>query len=261
MARPSGRVAEGHKKPRLKRSQRGLTPISAVWKLAVCTSSYLPCLLCVWAVSPLCAGEEATPPAEQPPVAETKKDLPAEADVRKRFLAAYLAAQDTEQKVKTVGLLRGLKELESQRLLVGMLGSTHAAVRRTACDVMAATPDPEGYFVKPLMGALTDHSPTVRLAAAAALGNATVRAAIKALVYTLADLAGGVRPGSAADDAQLAETCDRALQKLSGEKSEKREVRGLSEFLDGLLEKTRPESSGPGSAGRAAAAARRPAQG
>jgi len=175
------------------------------------------------------AGDAA--PAEQPAAAEGKKDATAEEVVRQRFLVAYQTAQTAEAKAEAVEMLRGLKEKESLRLMTGMLGNPHAVVRRTACAVMAITPDPEGYLVKPLMGTLTDQSPSVRIAASEALGNAVVRGqAIKALAYALIELAGSSPARGAAADPRLVEAYDKALQKLTGEKSEARDARGLSSF-------------------------------
>jgi len=189
----------------------------------------LLCVLFVFSVNSL-RSEEA-PPAEKPPAVEEKKEASPEEVVRQRFLVAYQTAQTAEKKAEAVEMLRGLKEKESQRLIAGMLGSSHAIVRRTACAVMAATPDPEGYFVKPLMGTLTDQSPTVRIAAAEALGNATVHGqAIKALAYALVELAGTAPARGAAADPRLVEVYDRALQKLTGDKSEAHDARGISSF-------------------------------
>jgi len=189
------------------------------------------CVFCAFAANQLSAGEAAPVPAEQPLAEQPKKEPSAEQVVRERFLVAYQTAQTSERKAEAVEMLRGLKERESLRLIAGMLGNSHAVVRRTACMVMAATPDPEGYFVKPLMGAITDQSPSVRIAASEALGNATVRGqAIKVLAYTLMELAGAARPGGKEAEPALVEAYDRALEKLTGEKSEARDLRGLSSF-------------------------------
>ena len=189
--------------------------------------------LCLSAVNRLSAGEATPPPppAEQPPAAEEKKEATPEETVRQRFLVAYQTAQTAEAKAEAVEMLRGLKEQPSLRLMTGMLGNPHAVVRRTACAVMATTPDPEGYLVKPLMGALTDQSPSVRIAASEALGNAAVHGqAIKALAYALVELAGSAPARGPAADPRLVEACDKALQKLTGEKSDARDARGSSSF-------------------------------
>lgn len=200
----------------------------------------------------LCAAETA--PAELPPAAEEKKGASPEEVIRQRFLAAYQTAQTAESKAEAVEMLRGLKEKESLRLIAGMLGNSHAVVRRTACAVMAVTPDPEGYFVKPLMGTLTDQSPSVRIAASEALGNAAVHGqAIKALAYALVEIAGSAPARGPAADPRLVEAYDKALQKLTGAKSEARDARGISSFWmdywkengEDILAKEKPREEEP----------------
>ncbi|MGD0089573.1 MAG: HEAT repeat domain-containing protein [Planctomycetota bacterium] len=191
----------------------------------------LLCVLCVSAVNQLRAGEPAPVPAEQPPPAEAKKEVSAEQLLRERFLIAYQTAETPARKAEAVQMLHGLKEKESLRLLTGLLADSRAVVRISACAAMAATPDPDGYFVKPLMGMLLDPLVSVRLGAAEALANATVRGeAIKVLAYALMDLAGAARDKGPAADPALVEAYDRALQKLTGEKSAARDVRSLSSF-------------------------------
>jgi HEAT repeat protein len=181
-------------------------------------------MVACFAVAGVCAGETA--PAEK-----GGEDAAPEQVIRQRFLLAYQTAQTPERKVETVAMLRGLKEKDSLRLLVGMLGDHSEVVRGSACGVMAATPDPEGYFVKPLMGTLTDSVPVVRTAAAEALANATMRGeAIKALAFAILDVVGSATPEKAVADAQLVDAYDRALQKLTGSKTDAREARAISNY-------------------------------
>jgi len=199
-----------------------------------CASLVAATLLYVSAAHYLCAVETAPPPAAQPPAAEEKKEALPEEAARQRFLAAYQTAQTAEAKAEAVEMLRGLKEQESLRLLAGMLGNSHAVVRRTACAVMATTPDAAGYLVKPLMGTLTDQSPSVRIAASEALANAVVKGqAIKALAYALIELAGSAPARGAAADPRLVAAYDKALRKLTGQKSAGGGARDISSFWMG----------------------------
>jgi HEAT repeat protein len=146
---------------------------------------------------------------------------------------AYQTAQTPEGKAETVAMLRGLKEKESLRLMAGMLGDRNEIVRRSACAAMADTPDPEGYFVKPLMGALADASTTVRVAASDALSKAALKAdAIKALAFALVIVVGEQRQTNEKSDNAviLIKAYDSALEKLTGQKSKARDPRGLSSF-------------------------------
>jgi len=187
----------------------------------------LPLPVSVLAALAIGAGE-APPPAQ--PEAK-KEEASAEHVLRQRFLVAYESAQTPARKAEVVEMLRGVKEKESQRLITGMLGNSSEVVRRSACMVMAATPDPEGFFVKPLMGVLADPALSVRLAAAEALGAAAVRAdAIKALAFALMETVGSAKPENAVDEAKLITAYDRALQKLTGERSPEREARAIGNF-------------------------------
>lgn len=174
------------------------------------------------------AGEDA--PAEGRPVERPKEEVSAEHVVRQRFLVAYQTAQTPERQAEAVEMLRGLKEKDSLRLIAGMLGNAHETVRCRACLVMAATPDPEGYLVKPLMGTLTDAAPAVRCAAAEALGNAAVRGeAIKALAFALMEIAGG-GVAVAGAEARLVEAYNRALQQLTRQTCTAKGARDTSSF-------------------------------
>jgi hypothetical protein len=165
---------------------------------------------------------DPTPPVERPaPVPEKV--------VRERFLLAYQTAQTAQSKADTVSMLSGLKEKESLRLIAGMLGDKHEEVRRSACATMAATADAEGYFVKPLMGALSDSAQDVRIAAVDAMSRAAIKAdAIKALAYALMKIVG--EPDVDNNQTIMVKACDIALARLTGRKSENREARGISNF-------------------------------
>jgi hypothetical protein len=162
------------------------------------------------------------------PGTDDAKVKSAETVVRERFLLAYQTAQTPERKAETIEMLRGLKEKESQRLMAGMLFDRNDNVRKNACLVMAATPDPDGYFVKPLMGVLADPKQAVRIAAADALGNAIQKAgAIKALAFSLMSAVGSKNVDA---ESKAIDAYDRALEKLTAQKSEARDPRGLSNF-------------------------------
>jgi hypothetical protein len=178
-------------------------------------------LIASLAATSICAGDP-TPPVERPaPVPEKV--------VRERFLLAYQTAQTAQAKADTVSMLSGLKEKETLRLIAGMLGDKHEEVRRSACATMAATTDAEGYFVKPLMGALSDSSQNVRIAAVDAMSRAVIKAdAIKALTYALMSIVG--EPNVDNNQTIMVKAYDMALARLSGKKSENREARGISNF-------------------------------
>jgi HEAT repeat protein len=190
-------------------------------------------LLPALAAAALALAEE-TPPekgAKEPAPAEEPDEASPEQAVRLRFMAAYPSAQTPDKKAEAAELLRGVKEERSLRLIVGMLGSPHEAVRKAACGVMAGTPDPDGYFVKPLMGILTDRSAPVRMAAADALGCASVRSnAIKALAYALMGIAGSGKREDVVTQAKVVDAYDRALQKLTSQRSTARDTRGIADF-------------------------------
>ena len=79
-----------------------------------------------------------------------------------------------------------------------------------------------------------NQSPSVRITASEALANAAVRGqAIKALAYALVEIAGSAPAHGAAADPRLVEAYDKALRKLTGEKSEARDARGTSSFWMG----------------------------
>jgi hypothetical protein len=81
------------------------------------------------------------------------------------------------------------------------------------------------------MGTLTDRSAAVRMAAAEALGNARVRSnAIKALTYALMDIAGSGKREDVVTQAKVVDAYDRALQKLTTQRSPARDTRGLADF-------------------------------
>jgi len=173
-------------------------------------------LVALLLVAPLQAGE---PAAEVSP----------EQVVRQRFLVAYQTAEQPERKAETVDMLRGLKEKESLRLLAGMLGDRLDLVRLRACAAITNTPDPEGYFVKPLMGALADPVPEVRVAAAEALASASVKAdAIKALTFGLMSVVGQLSSEDIKREIAVVSAYDKALEKLTGDHSPERGPRGLS---------------------------------
>jgi len=143
--------------------------------LLVCFCACLPGAL------PL-AGEE--PPAvEKAPAQDEHATL-------KRFFKSYSGATDQPLlRADAVLMLKGLKSAEAWRVLTGLLADSAPEVRRNACRVMAETHDPQGYFVKPLTGALRDPDAPVRLAAAEAMGAVRVRSrAVKALVITLGEV-------------------------------------------------------------------------
>ena len=169
---------------------------------------------------------------EAPPQPDAPVDKPSEDTIRKRFLVSYQTAKNPAAKASVVSMLKGLTEKESRRLLAGMLGDHDEDVRIAACRAMAQTPDADGYFVKPLMGALTDASDFVRIGAADALGSAKIRGdATKALVYALTVAVGGIN--DAVDDkraAQVIAAYNGALERLSSRHSKDKEPRNIASF-------------------------------
>ncbi|MCZ7644015.1 MAG: HEAT repeat domain-containing protein [Planctomycetota bacterium] len=128
------------------------------------------------------------------------------------FWQVLMKAEKPELKADAVLMLKGLKGPESRRALAGLLGNTVTGVRRNACQVIAEFDDPEGYFVKPLMGAIYDPEEEVRVAAAAALGRAKLKApAVKALVTALQKEA-----DKDAADVGWAYHLHKALERLTG---------------------------------------------
>ena len=173
--------------------------------------------------------EKDDPPTPPPEKITLKTDTPPEDIVRKRFLLAYQTAETADRKVEAVQMLQGAKEIETLRLLSGMLADRNEIVRSTACHVMSTVSDPAGYLVKPLMGTLNDASKAVRIAAAEALSKATIRAdAIKALSFALMTLAG--QKNRDGDSIQMLQAYDRALENLTGLKCKERDPRGISSF-------------------------------
>lgn len=164
--------------------------------------------------------------------AEKPDAAPDEATIRSRFLVTYQTAKTPAAKAQSVAVLKGLADKESHRLLAGMLGDHDETVRIAACQAMSATPDAEGYFVKPLMGALTDASDFVRMGAADALGSARIRAdAIKALTYALLTAVGKISDGD--EDkraAQVVQSYNGALERLTSRHSKDKDPRAISAF-------------------------------
>lgn len=149
--------------------------------------------------------------------------------VRQRFLAAYTAAQTPEARSQAVVILKGAQDKESQRLLAGMLGDKNDVVRKTACEVIAQTPDKQGYFVKPLTGPLLSGSNDVRAAAAEALSHAAVKAdAIRALTYELLSVSNAKEQTE--ETARLVQAYDVALCHLANQSSKKKSARELSDY-------------------------------
>jgi hypothetical protein len=142
----------------------------------------------VWALM-LMAGAVLT--AGEPAPAPKQDSAAAERAARDRFFASYGSALDQPLlRADAVLMLNNLKEPESLRVIAGLLGDGAPEVRCAACRLMTETEDPQGYFVKPLMGALRDADPAVRLAAADAMGAARVKSrAIKVLSLALLDAA------------------------------------------------------------------------
>jgi len=200
------------------------------------------------------ASDNAEAPATAAVNAEAKPE--SEKTIRARFVLTYTSAQTPAAKAAAVKKLRGVSEKESLRMLAGMLGDSEEAVRVAACQSMSATFDDEGYFVKPLMGALTDSSIDVRIAAADALGSAQIKAdAVKALVYGLLAVAGksGDDQKHPEKNAALQITAyNSALERLAGEKCKETAALALSTFWtdywkqneDGFRDKDR-EKLGP----------------
>ena len=159
-------------------------------------------------------------------------EKPSEDTVRKRFLLSYQTAKNPAAKASAVAMLKGLTEKESRRLLAGMLGDHDEDVRIAACRAMSETPDADGYFVKPLMGALTDTSDFVRINAADALGSEKIRGdAIKVLVNALTLAVGGL--SDAADDKRAAlviSAYNNALERLTSRHSKDKDPRNTASF-------------------------------
>jgi HEAT repeat protein len=177
----------------------------------------------------LCARAESTPVTESP----APDAKPTEDTIRKRFLVSYQTAKNPSAKANVVAMLQGLTEKESRRLLAGMLGDHDEDVRIAACRAMAQTPDPDGYFVKPLMGALTDSSEFVRIAAADALGSAKIKAdATKALVYSLMVAVGALNENADENKraAQVIGAYNDALERLSSRHAKEKDPRAISSF-------------------------------
>ena len=132
--------------------------------------------------------------------------------VVKRFWRSYTTAARPILRADTVYMLRGLKEPKSLRTIAGLLGDTTMEVRRNACRLMAESDDPDGYFVKPLVGALIDKSPVVQVAAVRALAKSKVKAhAIKAMVFALQE-----RSDEAHGAMDLSDAMHETLMALSG---------------------------------------------
>ena len=162
-------------------------------------------------------------PAEKAPVSED--------ELRKRFLELYQSAKGPVARAETVRMLKGVTEQASLRLITGMLGDSSDEVRQAACATMAGTPDSEGFFVKPLMGTLMDHSETVRVAAADAISRATIRGdAVKALMLALITAIDQTDRNDAVLSASSIHAYDKALERLTGERSKERTSVGLSSF-------------------------------
>ncbi len=119
------------------------------------------------------------------------EDKPAdEKDLRDRFFQTYTQAKTPKDKAKAVQILEGVKEKSSLKTISGMLGAVYPEVRLQACQVMAVTADPHGYFINPLIGGLSDKDPNVRIAAAGALGSVKLKGqAVKGLIYAYQSLA------------------------------------------------------------------------
>jgi len=161
-------------------------------------------------------------------------DSEAEEKLRQRFVTAYTSAQTIEGRTDAVAMLKGVTEEKSQRLLAGMLGDKNEAVRKAACSTISSSVDKDGYFVKPLMSALSDRSLPVREAAADALARAEIKAeAVKVLAFALHALAAEKDPKEDEQKASLNSVLaayDTALTRLSGKKSGKQDPRELGSF-------------------------------
>jgi len=168
---------------------------------------------------------------ESTPVEKSDSQIDAKSPeqiIRERFLLAYQTAQNSDRKAETADMLRGLKERESHRLLTGILADREEQVRLRACKTIAATTDPTGYFVKPLMGALSDTTEKVRIAASEALSSALIKAdAIKALAFAMMSTVGQLDTKS---NTEVVDAYDKALEKLSGQRSPQRGARAVSSF-------------------------------
>ncbi|MCW8133660.1 MAG: HEAT repeat domain-containing protein [Planctomycetota bacterium] len=167
------------------------------------------------AVSSARAEEDPPPPLPPQPGPEDEEPPPKKIDepeLRRTFMQAFTSAAKPEDKAESVYLLKGVREKASLKLLTGLLGDSLPTVRRNACRVMSETPDPEGYFVKPLTAVLYDRNFMVRASAAEALATAKVKAqAVKALVFALTQSAQeGVKLAS------YAQTLNTTLSKITG---------------------------------------------
>ncbi|HYG75213.1 MAG TPA: HEAT repeat domain-containing protein [Planctomycetota bacterium] len=182
--------------------------------------SSFSCIILLLSAAVFC-GENAPPD-------KTAEPATSEQIVRERFLLAYQTAKNSDRKAETADMLQGLKERESHRLLTGMLADRDEKVRLRACKAISGTPDSDGYFVKPLMGALADNSATVRIAAADALGSAQIKAdAIKALTFSMMSSVGQLETKNST---AVIEAYDKALERLAGQRSPLRDARALSNF-------------------------------
>ena len=156
-------------------------------------------------------GDVPPPPLPAPPAEEAPAPPSDEKKLRAEFLAKYTPAKPTER-ADFVDMLKGVREPESLRMLTGLLGDSMPTVRRNACRVMSETPDPEGYFVKFLIGALSDRNYSVRSAALDALSVAKLKAqAFKALFFALNQAI-----GEGEKQASYAMSLNAALSKLTG---------------------------------------------
>jgi len=160
----------------------------------------------------VCVAADDPPP---PPLPEVPAEvIPPPADEKKLradFMAKYTAAKPAER-ADSVDMLKGVREKESLQLLTGLLGDSIPTVRRNACRVMSETPDPEGYFIKFLIGATSDRNYAVRSAAIGALSAVKIKAqAFKALLFGLNQ---AVSEGE--KQASLAQQISGAMAKLSG---------------------------------------------
>jgi|GEM_PF-5313150 len=192
---------------------------------------YLVCFTLTLAVF-VATGAETLPDPGKKPVPPLAEPVLNEEIIRQRFLVAHQTAQTPEARADVIKMLRGMKERESQRLLAGMLGDRSEVVRLAACVTIAATPEPDGYFVKPLMGLLTDPHPPVRIAAAEALANASVKAdAVKALSFALiAGVGANPKDPKNKNSAAVLAAYNSALEKLSGQSSPKSDAREQSSY-------------------------------
>ena len=151
------------------------------------------------------------------PVANVEEGQDSESILRQRFMAAYQSAKSPEIKIESLEMLAGAKEVRTLRILTGMLGDSSPEVQLAALKVMSRTPDPQGYFVNPVIGALNRNETAIKIGAAEVLGNEAGRpAAMKALAYAFADAIGN--PPDKKDELYAAQLVGyrNALQKLTG---------------------------------------------